>query len=79
MLIFTDNSWGELDFMPLLQRTGSQMEPLRDPVYFARCCIEMGAICWSNGLELRAETLRQKLLNSDELQIHPANFDQPMP
>ena len=66
-LVFSDHSWGELDFKPFLQRTGSLLEPLRDPVYFARCFIEMGAVCWPNGLELGAESLRQKLLNSDAL------------
>ncbi len=66
-LVFSDHSWGELDFKPSLQRTGSLLEPLRDPIYFARCFIEMGALCWPNGLELGTESLRQKLVNSDAL------------
>ena len=66
-LVFSDHSWGELDFKPSLQRTGSLLEPLRDPIYFTRCFIEMGALCWPNGLELGAESLRQKLVNSDAL------------
>ena len=66
-LVFSDHSWGVLDFKPLLQRTGSLLEPLRDPIYFARCFIEMGALCWPNGLELGAESLRQKLLNNNAL------------
>ncbi|MDD5037285.1 MAG: DUF2442 domain-containing protein [Methylococcaceae bacterium] len=66
-LVFSDHSWGELDFTPSLQRNGSLLEPLRDPIYFARCFIEMGALCWPNGLELGAESLRQKLVNSDAL------------
>ena len=66
-LVFSDNSWGELDFKPTLQLTGSLLEPLRDPMYFSRCFIDMGALCWPNGLELGAESLRQKLINNDAL------------
>ena len=66
-LVFSDHSWGELDFKPTLQRTGSLLEPLRDSDYFARCFINMGALCWPNGLELGAESLRQKLVDNNEL------------
>ena len=66
-LVFSDHSWGVLDFKPTLRRTGSLLEPLRDPSYFARCFINMGAVCWPNGLELGAESLRQKLQNADAL------------
>lgn len=66
-LVFSDHSWGELDFNPSLQRTGSLLEALHDPVYFARCFIEMGAVCWPNGLELGAESLRLKLLKNNAL------------
>jgi hypothetical protein len=66
-LVFSDHSCGVLDFKPSLQRTGSLLKPLRDPIYFARCFIEMGAVCWPNGLELSAESLRQKLLTSGAL------------
>ena len=63
-LVFSDSSWGVLDFKPTLQLTGSLLEPLRDPLYFSRCFIELGALCWPNGLELGAESLRQKLVNN---------------
>ena len=63
-LVFSDHSWGVLDFKPTLRRTGRLLEPLRDPSYFARCFIDMGAVCWPNGLELGAESLRQKLQNA---------------
>ena len=66
-LVFSDHSWGVLDFKPSLRRTGRLLEPLRDPNYFARCFIDAGAVCWPNGLELGAESLRQKLLNIDAL------------
>ena len=66
-LVFSDHSWGVLDFKPSLRRTGSLLEPLRDPSYFARCFIDMGGLCWPNGLELGAESLRQKLQHIDAL------------
>jgi len=66
-LVLSDHSWGEMDFEPALRRTGSLLEPPRDPVYFARCFIDTGALCWPNGLELGAESLRQKLLDCGAL------------
>ncbi len=70
-LVFSDNSCGILDFKPILQRTGSLLEPLRDPIYFNRCFIEMGALCWPNGLELGAESLKIKL--ADDHAIHESD------
>jgi len=66
-LVFSDHSWGEFDFKPTLQRTGSLLEPLQDPVFFVSYFVEMGALCWPNGLEFSAESLHKKLLESNEL------------
>lgn len=43
----------------LTRRRGPLLEPLHDPVYFTRCFIEAGALCWPNGLELSAARLRE--------------------
>jgi Protein of unknown function (DUF2442) len=52
-LSFSDGSHGVFDGAEYLaSRSGPMLEPLRNPVYFARCFIEMGALCWPNGFEL---------------------------
>lgn len=66
-LNFSDGSWGEMDFAPMLLGDGSLLVPLRDPDYFARCFLELGALCWPNGLEFSAESLRRKLQDQHAL------------
>ena len=39
----------------LSSRSGSLLEPLRQPDFFARCFVDAGALCWPNGLELSAD------------------------
>lgn len=57
-LRFSDESSGIVDFTPFLA-TGSPMtEPLRDPDFFRRAFLEMGALAWPNGFDLSAESLR---------------------
>jgi Protein of unknown function (DUF2442) len=36
----------------LASRSGSLLDLLRNPAYFARCFVDVGAVCWPNGLEL---------------------------
>jgi len=50
---FSDGTQGVFDGQAYLaQRTGPLLGPLRDPMYFERCFIDAGALCWPNGLEL---------------------------
>lgn len=52
-LSFSDGSQGVLDGAEYLaSRNGPMLEPLRNAVYFARCFVEVGALCWPNGFEL---------------------------
>ena len=60
-LEFSDGSSGEVDLAQLLDRDTEMVRPLRDPAFFADCFLELGALCWRNGLELSASSLRRKL------------------
>jgi hypothetical protein len=43
----------------LAERQGPLLEPLRDPAYFQKCFVDMGALCWPNGLELSAQRVHE--------------------
>lgn len=48
---FSDGTVGARDFSELLARTGSMVQPLKDPSYFDRVFIEDGALTWPNGYD----------------------------
>ena len=50
-LEFSDGTVGARDFAAILQKSGSMVEPLKDPAYFARVFIEDGALTWPNGYD----------------------------
>ena len=57
-LTFSDHSHGVFDgALYLASRQGPLLENLRDPANFARCFVDVGALCWPNGLELSAARL----------------------
>ena len=59
-LDFSDGAHGVFDGRAYLsQRTGPLLDKLRDPMYFERCFIDAGALCWPNGLELSPARLRE--------------------
>ncbi len=60
-LTFSDNSEGTWDASALLSRNGSLILPLRDQTYFGQFFLELGALCWKNGLELSPQALHQEL------------------
>ena len=41
--------------------------PLRDPAFFARHYIELGALAWPKGLDFRAESLCRRLEHARKL------------
>jgi len=51
-LRFTDGSEGVRDLSDVLSKGGPMVEPLRDPAYFNRVFLEMGAPTWPNGFDL---------------------------
>jgi hypothetical protein len=52
-LYFSDNSYGDYDLQPLIARQTELVTPLNDEQYFKQFFLELGALCWRNGLELR--------------------------
>jgi hypothetical protein len=48
---FSDATIGVPDFAFIREKTGSMVEPLKDPAYFALVFIEDGAPTWPNGYD----------------------------
>ena len=66
-LAFSDGRAGELDFTELLARDTVLTRPLAQSEYFARFFVELGALCWPNGLEFSARSLHERLKRSGAL------------
>ena len=60
-LQFSDNSSGTLDFSPFLDANTPMTAPLRDPAFFRRFFLELGALAWPNGFDLSAASLQRRL------------------
>lgn len=60
-LVFSDGASGAFDLAPLIARDTELTRALNDAAFRARCYVEMGALCWPNGLELSGGSLWQKL------------------
>lgn len=60
-LRFSDGASGTFDFAPFVSAGTAMTEPLREPAFFAKAFIELGALAWPNGFELSAESLYRRL------------------
>ena len=59
-LDFSDHTHAVFDAGAYLTtRSGPLLNKLRDANYFARVCIDAGALCWPNGLELSPAKVRE--------------------
>ena len=58
---FSDHSWGDYDLLPLLERQSELTKVLQDDAFFKQFYLEMGALCWRNGLELSPGNIHRKL------------------
>jgi hypothetical protein len=65
---FSDGSFGEHDFAPLVAEGGPMVERLRDPAFFARVYPEMGVPTWPNGFDIDAIKLHMDMAAAGELQ-----------
>jgi hypothetical protein len=68
LLHFSDGARGILDFTPFIAVETAMTEPLREPAFFAKAFIELGALAWPNGFELSAESLYRRLGEAGSLQ-----------
>ena len=60
-LEFSDGTVGEYDLTDVVSRDSSLARPLRAPEYFLSFHLELGALCWPNGLELRGGAIHRRL------------------
>ena len=67
LLRFSDGASGVFDFSRVVDAGTEMTVPLRDPVFFARHFIELGALAWPNGLDFSAGSLYQRLQDEGRL------------
>ena len=70
-VLFSDHSWGEYDLQPLIDRQTELVAPLQDDDYFSQYFLELGALCWKNGLELSPRSIYEKLQEQGKLNTEP--------
>ena len=66
-LRFSDGSEGVRDFTDIFTEGGPMVEPLKEPDYFARAFVEMGAPTWPNGFDLDPINLYMQLRDTGAL------------
>ena len=71
-LWFADGQAGEWDFSNIQTRTGEMAAPLRDPVYFDRVFLEMGALTWPNGYDWCPQALYDDMAAAGALKFETA-------
>jgi len=64
---FSDGSEGVHDFSSTVQRNGEMVQPLKDPAFFARVFIELGALTWPNDFALDSIALHDRMAAAGEL------------
>jgi hypothetical protein len=64
---FSNGASGVADLSALLAQSGSMLEPLCDPLFFARVFVESGAPTWPNGYDLDPSALHDRMRLSGEL------------
>lgn len=66
-LTFSDGEQGNYDLSPLLATETVLTKPLKDATFFKDYFIELGALCWKNGLEFSPAALHQELQSAGKL------------
>lgn len=64
---FSDGSEGVHDFSATTARNGEMVRPLKDPAFFARVFVELGALTWPNGFDLDPIALHDRMAEAGEL------------
>ena len=64
---FSDGSAGVHDFSSTTARDGEMVRPLKDPAFFARVFVELGALTWPNGFDLDPIALHDRMSAAGEL------------
>ncbi len=66
-VVFSDGSVGVHDFSSTAARDGEMVRPLKDPAFFARVFVELGALTWPNGYDLDPIALHERMAAAGEL------------
>jgi len=66
-LEFSDGKCVNYDFSYIVNKEGILAQPLKDKNYFKTFFLELGAICWKNGLELSPHSIYSKAKNTAAL------------
>ena len=66
-IVFSDGSVGVHDFSSTASRDGEMVRPLKDPTFFARVFVELGALSWPNGFDLDPIALHDRMAAAGEL------------
>ncbi len=66
-LEFSDGSRGRCDLSQVIERDTELTRPLEDADYFGRFFIELGALCWPNGLEFSGHAIHRRLAENGDL------------
>ena len=69
---FSDGSVGVHDFASTAARDGEMVRPLKDPAFFARVFVELGALTWPNGFDLDPIALYDRMSAAGELRREAA-------
>lgn len=64
---FSDGLIGVHDFSDIAGRNGEMVRPLKDPSFFARVFVELGALAWPNGYDLDPIALHDRMAAAGEL------------
>jgi len=64
---FSDGSAGVHDFSATVARNGEMVRPLKDPAFFAKVFVELGALSWPNGFDLDPIALHDRMAAAGEL------------
>jgi hypothetical protein len=64
---FSDGSVGVHDFSSTASRDGEMVRPLKDPTFFARVFVELGALTWPKGFDLDPIALHDRMAAAGEL------------
>jgi hypothetical protein len=64
---FSDGSSGVHEISATVARDGEMVRPLKDPAFFARVFVELGALTWPNGFDLDPIALHERMTEAGEL------------
>jgi hypothetical protein len=66
-LTFSDGAHGNYDLVPLLARETELTKALKNLDTFKAFFLELGALCWKNGLELSPSAIYRELQSNGKL------------